>query len=80
MGILKKLKGLIIGSMTHILDNEIPFGKSVNQLIYDVVEKYDYPICFNFSIGHNNKNTPIIIGSKIQLDVNHQFSVIEYLK
>jgi muramoyltetrapeptide carboxypeptidase len=79
-GVLKNLKGLIVGSMTNILDNETPFGKSVDQLIYDVVQKYDYPICFNFSIGHNHKNTPIIIGSKIQLDVNNQFSVIEYLK
>ena len=47
---LKKLKGLIVGHMTSVLDNKIAFGKTVEQLIYDVVEKYDYPICFNFSI------------------------------
>ena len=79
-GVLKNLKGLIVGQMTNILDNEIPFGKTVNELIYDVTKKYNYPICFNFPAGHSSKNTPFIIGAKIQMDVNSSFSRIKYIK
>jgi muramoyltetrapeptide carboxypeptidase len=79
-GVLHNLKGLIIGGMTNTLDNEIPFGKTVSELIYDVTKKYNYPICFNFPAGHNRQNTPFIIGAKIQMDINSHFSIIKYIK
>jgi muramoyltetrapeptide carboxypeptidase len=79
-GVLSNLKGLIIGHMTNILDNEMPFGKTVNELIYDVAKKYNYPICFNFPAGHDCENTPFIIGAKIQMDINSDYSRIKYIK
>ena len=80
MGLLKKLKGLIVGQMTNIMDNEISFGKTTYQLISDITKKYNYPICFDFPIGHNKKNHPIIIGAKVKLEVNDLFSRIHYQK
>ncbi|MAQ70341.1 MAG: LD-carboxypeptidase [Flavobacteriales bacterium] len=79
-GVLKNLKGLIVGHMTNILDNEIPFGKTVYELIYDVAKKYNYPICFNFPAGHDLQNIPFIIGAKIQMDINSHCSRIKYIK
>ena len=61
------LKGLIVGQMTNMHDNEIAFGKDKNTIIYDVVKKYNYPICFNFPVGHFSDNHPIIVGQKIEL-------------
>ena len=78
-GLLNNLKGLIIGQMTGILDNKDPFGKTVHQLIYDIVSKYDYPICFNFPIGHALDNQPIIVGAEIELNINKDVSKITYL-
>ena len=78
-GMLKNLRGLIIGQMTGMLDNKNPFGKTPYQLIYDIVKKYDYPICFNFPIGHTIHNQPIIVGAEIELDVNKDVSKINYL-
>ncbi|MAQ47689.1 MAG: LD-carboxypeptidase [Flavobacteriales bacterium] len=78
-GLLKNLRGLIIGQMTGMLDNENSFGKTSYQLIYDIVKKYDYPICFNFPIGHTAHNQPIIVGAEIELDVNKDVSKITYL-
>ena len=78
-GILKNLKGLVIGQMTEILDNKDPFGKTSYQLIYDIVKKYDYPICFNFPIGHSSKNQPVIIGKEVELNVTTESSSIIYL-
>lgn len=77
-GFLKKIKGLIIGQMTNMLDNEIPFGKSVYELIYDIANKYDYPICFDFPFGHGNQNYPMIIESRVKLDINDNSSTLIY--
>jgi len=77
-GLLKKLKGLIIGQMTGIMDNPISFGKDLSQLIQDIIKKYNYPLCFNFPIGHTENNHPIIIGARIRLEVNETFSQINY--
>lgn len=79
-GLLKRLKGLIVGSMTNILDNDIPFGKTVSQLIFDLTKKYNYPICFNFPSGHDYINTPFIIGAKVHMDINNHVSLIKYIK
>tara|TARA_B100001250_G_scaffold408009_1_gene429674 strand:- start:594 stop:1517 length:924 start_codon:yes stop_codon:yes gene_type:complete len=77
-GLLKKLKGLIVGQMTGIMDNPISFGKDPSQLIQEIVKKYDYPLCFNFPIGHTTNNQSVIIGARIRLEVNELFSQIQY--
>lgn len=69
-GILKNLNGLIVGGMTDMNDNEVPFGKTAYQIIQDAVAEYDYPVCFGFPAGHFNDNRPLIIGAKVKLDVN----------
>ena len=61
-GKLAKLKGLIVGGMNDMNDNEIPFGKSVEEIILEQTKEYDYPICFGFSAGHINDNRCIKLG------------------
>ena len=68
-GKLDKLKGLIVGGMSDMNDNEIPFGKSAYEIIYDVVKEYNYPVCFSFPIGHIKNNRAIILGSDVELKV-----------
>jgi len=67
---LKNLAGLIVGSFTEIKDNDIPFGQTVEQIIMDVVDKYDYPVCFDFPAGHIPNNMSLIFGSRAKLAVN----------
>jgi muramoyltetrapeptide carboxypeptidase len=68
-GKLKNLKGLIVGAMTEMKDNTIPFGKTAYEIIADAVNDYDYPIAFNFPAGHCEPNLPLILGRDIILDV-----------
>ena len=75
-GFLSQIKGLIVGKMTNIRDNKIAFGQTAYQAINNIAKQYNYPLCFNAPIGHNKKNNPVIIGSKIQLNVNPKFSKI----
>ena len=68
-GKLEKLKGLIVGGMTDMNDNQIPFGKSAYEIIRDAVDEYNYPVCFNFPLGHIEKNYALILGNQVELNV-----------
>ena len=60
-------------------DNEIGFGKELNQIIFDITEKYNYPKCFDFPLGHIKENTPIVVGSKVRLSVAKDYTTLSYL-
>ncbi len=68
-GMLKNLAGLIVGGMTDMNDNTIPFGKTAEEIIMDVVKEYDYPIFFNFPAGHIEDNRALIMGREVELNV-----------
>jgi len=68
-GMLQNLAGLIVGGMTEMKDNVVPFGKTAEEIILDAVKEFDYPICFNFPAGHLEDNRALILGRKIILNV-----------
>lgn len=68
-GKLDHLKALVIGGLTEIHDNPDPFGKTVEQAIFDVVKDYDYPVCFGFPAGHQPDNRAIVFGKEVELSV-----------
>jgi muramoyltetrapeptide carboxypeptidase len=68
-GKLKKLAGLIIGGFTENKDTERPFGKTAYQIIHDLVKDYDYPVCYNFPVGHEKENCALKIGLGYKLRV-----------
>jgi len=66
-GKLSKLKGLIVGGMTKMNDNEIPFGKSAEEIILEHCGQFDYPICFQAPIGHLDDNRALVFGKNYTL-------------
>lgn len=68
---LSKLAGLIVGGMTKMHDNEVPFGKNATQIILDAVKEYDYPVCFDFPAGHVKNNVCLKFGVEAKLEVDH---------
>ncbi len=68
-GKLKNLAGIMVGGFTDVKDNDIPFGQTVPQIILDVVEEYDYPVCFDFPAGHIPDNRAIVLGKPCKLIV-----------
>ena len=68
-GMLENLSGLMIGGMNGMNDNTIPFGKTAEEIIRDVVSEYTYPVAFNIPAGHINDNLPLLFGEKVNLSV-----------
>lgn len=76
-GKLDKLAGLIVGGFTDIKDTERPFGQTVHEIIRDAVAEYDYPVCFDFPVSHDEKNYALKIGVGYKLKVGKNKVVLE---
>ena len=74
-GMLKNLAGLIVGGMSDMNDNTIPFGKTAEEIIRDLVSEYNYPVAFGFPAGHINDNNPLVFGEKVKFEVGEITSI-----
>ena len=69
-GKFNNLKGMIIGGMSDMNDNDVPFGKTAEEIILEHVKEYNFPICFGFPSGHLDDNRSIRLGVSSALDIN----------
>lgn len=76
-GKLKNLAGLIIGGFTQMKDTERPFGQTVYEIIKDIVNEYEYPVCFNFPVSHDKENYALKIGVGYKLKVTKSKVTVE---
>lgn len=67
-GKLSGLKGLLVGGFTDLKDNEIPFGKSYQEIILEHTADGDYPVYFDFPAGHVDDNRPLILNAKVKIE------------
>lgn len=76
---LTSLKGLVVGSFTALKDDDKePFGKSVEEIIFEKVQEYNYPVYFNFPAGHQTNNQSIILGKKLNLNSENEQIIAYY--
>ncbi|PSR05592.1 MAG: LD-carboxypeptidase [Bacteroidetes bacterium SW_10_40_5] len=75
-GKLDKLNGVIIGGMTNMNDNEVPFGKGAETIIHEHLSLLDVPLAFAFPAGHLKANHAFYLGREILLDVGKVHSKI----
>lgn len=69
-GKLDKLNGLIIGGFkTKPDDAGEEFGRTVYDIVTEVVKEFSYPVCFDFPVGHQKNNYALKCGVKHQLTV-----------
>lgn len=74
-GKLEKLAGLIIGGMK--VKQDAPdeyFGKEVYDIVSEKTKNYQYPIAFDFPVGHQMNNYAYKCGVVHQLDVTGEGS------
>ncbi|TFF40152.1 S66 peptidase family protein [Mucilaginibacter psychrotolerans] len=77
-GKLNNLAGLIVGGFTDMKDNDIPFGQTIPEMVMDVVSRYDYPVCFDFPVGHMPNNCSILLGQQAALSVKQDGVTLSY--
>ena len=46
------------------------FGKTIYEIILEKVKEYNYPLCFDFPVGHQKENYALKCGIKHQLNVS----------
>ncbi len=76
-GKLSRLAGLIFGGFTETKDTDRPFGKTVYEILGDIINEYDYPVCFDFPVSHSDRNYALKIGVGYKLKVGKSKVVLE---
>lgn len=73
-GTLASLGGLIVGRFTDYAPDR--GSKTMEEMIAHMVADYDYPVAYNFPVGHVDHNVPLICSSTVSLDVTPGSSVL----
>ena len=80
-GKLSGLKGLIIGGFKIKPDDPgEEFALNIYDIVLEKVGRYDYPVCFNFPVGHQKNNFALKCGVTHRLDVNDREVVLSEIK
>lgn len=66
-GSLQHINGLIIGEMLEMSDSNVPFGKSVDEIVLDICEDTDFPIISNFPCGHGDYQATLPVSHEVEL-------------
>lgn len=78
LGRLQKLAGLVVGQFSDMKDTAVPFGKDVPQIILEHCGPYGYPICFDFPVGHVDRNLALVVGREATLQVTQEGGTLTY--
>ena len=77
-GCLESIKGILVGAMSSMKDNDTPWGKNALEIIEDVTKKYNIPIIYNFPAGHIRDNRALILGNIVTIDVNETKTTVVF--
>ncbi len=69
-GKLQGLRGLLVGAMSDMHDNAVPFGRTAEEIVRDAVADYGYPVAFNCLFGHigtENRALPLGVETKVRV-------------
>lgn len=70
-GKLSDLKALIVGGFKVKADDAgEEFGRNLQDIVLERVKGYDYPVCFDFPVGHQKNNYALKCGVKHRLEVS----------
>lgn len=68
-GILSRISALIIGQFTDCPEDPL-MGSTIYGSIRDIVKDYNYPLVFNFPVGHVKENYSLLHGAVVELEVS----------
>ncbi|MCG1035167.1 S66 peptidase family protein [Polaribacter sargassicola] len=77
-GYFNNCTGLIIGDISKIKTNTTKWGRTIEELVLDVVKEYKFPVMFNFPAGHESDNRALILGRNVTLKIDNQNSTVVF--
>ncbi|RMB59116.1 LD-carboxypeptidase [Dokdonia sinensis] len=78
-GMLDHCAGMVVGGMTKMHDNRIPFGKTAQQIVMDAVKECTFPVAFDFPAGHVDDNRALVLGSEVEINIDDSKVSLQYL-
>ncbi len=80
-GKLDRLAGLVIGGFKIKTDDTTEdFGRTVYDIVNDLVKDYAYPVCFDFPVGHQKNNFALKCGMNHHLEVSESTVVLREVR
>ncbi|MBP6230775.1 MAG: LD-carboxypeptidase [Paludibacteraceae bacterium] len=70
-GVFTQIKGLVVGQFSDIPTDE-SFPYSPYEIIQQVVSLYDFPVCYDFPVGHVKENFPLLLGAQYALTISSE--------
>ena len=77
-GWFNELRAVIIGGMTSMNDNEIPWGKDALEIVREIFKDYTFPVIYNFPAGHIKDNRAMIFGRNVKVEVKPEGSTVVF--
>jgi len=72
-GKLSQLKGLIVGGFKIKVDEgSDDFGRTLQDVVLEKIKTYNYPVCFDFPVGHQKNNYALKCGVKHRFEVKQE--------
>lgn len=68
-GLFSKISGLIVGQFNGYEEDDQMYT-SLFESVREVIKDYDFPVCFNFPVGHVRLNFPLIMGERAEMIVD----------
>lgn len=70
-GMLDGLAGLVVGGLSDMHDNTVPWGRKAEEIVAETVKEYSYPVVFGAPFGHlDDSNLAIPLGIKCTLEAS----------
>jgi len=67
-GILEKVSAIVVGGMTDMNDNAVPYGKSAEEIIHEHCADLGVPLYFGFPAGHQSPNLSLVMGAPCKIE------------
>lgn len=72
------VRGLLVGQLAEMVEDDPPFGKPPEEIVLDAVKEYDFPVCFGFPAGHSGVNKALIFGAPVQMAVTAKGTTVRF--